>query len=231
MMLILGKGCAGKVLVVRHKRSSDFPFVAKLWWGLHDKENLFLVMDFHPRGDLATQPARWARFYVTEIVEGVVYRNLKPENILIAADGHAVLTDFGLSKEFPKRVANMSHRYHTVDTTSTLCGTAEYLATEVIQGPPYSYEVGWWSFGTMPYEMLTGIVNTFWADNHSDMCVRVLRDELLFPDDWTMDRGAKAFILGLLQRNPALRISEPRIKRHPYFLDDVFVRFGLRRLC
>ncbi|KAH9041357.1 hypothetical protein EDB85DRAFT_1858091 [Lactarius pseudohatsudake] len=290
MMRVLGKGCAGKVLLVRHKNSSDLyalkaitkrhvlahqelqhtlteqavlrrmaaegtdPFVVKLWWSFHDKENLFLVMDFHPGGDLATQLARWgrlgrdrARFYAAEIVEGVeglhaagvVYRDLKPENILIAADGHIVLTDFGLSKEFPKPggqhvapstppaagspywmkddkelAAQWPSRH--VDTTSTFCGTAEYLAPEVIQGLPYSYEVDWWSFGTMLYEMLTGIT-PFWADNHSDMYVRVLQDELQFPDDRALDQDTKGLIRGLLQRNPALRISEPRIKRHPYF--------------
>ncbi|KAH9988915.1 hypothetical protein BJV77DRAFT_1061334 [Russula vinacea] len=290
MMRVLGKGCAGKVLLVRHKSSSDLyalkaitkrhvlahqelqhtlteqavlrrmaaegsdPFVVKLWWSFHDKENLFLVMDFHPGGDLATQLARWgrlgrdrARFYAAEIVEGVeglhaagvVYRDLKPENILIAADGHIVLTDFGLSKEFPRRSAPYptpgtppiagSPQWmkddkelatpwppRNADSTSTFCGTAEYLAPEVIQGLPYSYEVDWWSFGTMLYEMLTGIT-PFWADNHSDMYVRVLQDELQFPDDRAMDQDTKSLIRGLLQRNPALRISEPRIKRHPYF--------------
>ncbi|KAJ7292702.1 kinase-like protein [Mycena rebaudengoi] len=302
MMRVLGKGCAGKVLLVKHKTTADLyalkaitkrhvlahqelqhtlteqavlkrmaaeskdPFVVKLWWSFHDKENLFLVMDFHPGGDLATQLARWgrlgrdrARFYAAEIVEG-------PENILIGGDGHIVLTDFGLSKEFPRRTAaitapstpsgSRSEFYssaapnvvsvngstvpatppwmkaekggelaagwpgqpvgQTADTTTTFCGTAEYLAPEVIQGLAYSYEVDWWSFGTMLYEMLTGIT-PFWANNHSDMYVRVLQDELQFPDDRAIDQDTKSLIRGLLQRNPALRICEPRIKRHPYF--------------
>ncbi|KAH7922670.1 hypothetical protein BV22DRAFT_1016856 [Leucogyrophana mollusca] len=308
MMRVLGKGCAGKVLLVKHKTSSDLyalkaitkrhvlahqelqhtlteqavlkrmaaeskdPFVVKLWWSFHDKENLFLVMDFHPGGDLATQLARWgrlgrdrARFYAAEIVEGVeglhaagvIYRDLKPENILIGADGHIVLTDFGLSKEFPRRATTITapptpsgtrgefyssapggepatppwmkgeksqdlamgwpgQGVGPTDTTSTFCGTAEYLAPEVIQGLPYSYEVDWWSFGTMLYEMLTGIT-PFWANNHSDMYVRVLQDELQFPDDRAIDQDTKSLIRGLLQRNPSLRMCEPRIKRHPYF--------------
>ncbi|KAJ7819928.1 hypothetical protein B0H14DRAFT_3736548 [Mycena olivaceomarginata] len=302
MMRVLGKGCAGKAITKRHvlahqelqhtlteqavlKRmaaESRDPFVVKLWWSFHDKENLFLVMDFHPGGDLATQLARWgrlgrdrARFYAAEIVEGVeglhaagvIYRDLKPENILIGGDGHIVLTDFGLSKEFPRRTnavtapttplgENANGSFYSsagvvtgangatvpatppwmkadkggelaagwpgqpvgqaADTTTTFCGTAEYLAPEVIQGLAYSYEVDWWSFGTMLYEMLTGIT-PFWANNHSDMYVRVLQDELQFPDDRAIDQDTKSLIRGLLQRNPALRICEPRIKRHPYF--------------
>lgn len=310
MIRVLGKGCAGKVLLVRHTSSRGLyamksihkrhvlahqelqhtlteqavlkrmakdvldPFVVRLWWSFHDRNNLYLVMDFHPGGDLATQLSRWgrlgrdrARFYAAEIVEGVqglhkagvIYRDLKPENVLIGADGHIVLSDFGLSKEFSSRSRSIgsvtppptspgrSHSSTNVpksrsahwmsasddasdlpsrssstrwmderETTTTFCGTAEYLAPEVLQGQPYSYEVDWWSFGTMLYEMLTGIT-PFWADTHADMYAKVLRDPLVFPEDRVLDQDTKSILRGLLQRNPQLRMKEPRIKKHPYF--------------
>ena len=310
MIRVLGKGCAGKVLLVRHSSTRGLyamksihkrhvlahqelqhtlteqavlkrmakdvldPFVVRLWWSFHDRNNLYLVMDFHPGGDLATQLSRWgrlgrdrARFYAAEIVEGVeglhkagvIYRDLKPENVLIGADGHIVLSDFGLSKEFSSRNRSIgsitppptspgrSHSSTNVpksrsphwmsasddasdlpsrspsprwmderETTTTVCGTAEYLAPEVLQGQPYSYEVDWWSFGTMLYEMLTGIP-PFWADTHADMYAKVLRDPLVFPEDRVLDQDTKSILRGLLQRNPQLRMKEPRIKKHPYF--------------
>ncbi|TIB97764.1 kinase-like protein [Wallemia mellicola] len=280
MMRVLGKGCAGKVLLVKHKSNGGYfamkaihkrhvlahqellhtlteqtvlkrmtrdvlnPFIVQLHYSFHDESDLFLAMDFHPGGDLATQLSRWgrlgrdrARFYAAEIVEGVeglhaagvIYRDLKPENILIASDGHIVLTDFGLSKQFPRpegpikvlpewmtTTASSTPNIDPKDATSSFCGTAEYLAPEVIQGLPYSYEVDWWSLGTMLYEMLAGIT-PFWASNHSDMYVRVLHDDLDFGDERYMDQDTKSLLRGLLQKNPALRLCEPRIKRHPYF--------------
>ncbi|CAE6512369.1 unnamed protein product [Rhizoctonia solani] len=98
----------------------------------------------------------------------------------------------------------------------TICGPPKYLAPEIIQDLAYSYKVDWWSFGILLYEMSTGIT-PFWAENQSDMYARVLQDELQFPEDEGMDQDTKNLIRGLLQRNPALRTCEPRLKKHPYF--------------
>ncbi|PLW35142.1 hypothetical protein PCASD_11250 [Puccinia coronata f. sp. avenae] len=275
IMRVLGKGCAGKVLMVKYRRPGgnhpsqvyamksikknhvlshrelqhtlteqsvlrrvadepeSNPFIVRLWWSFHDKDHLFLVMDFHPGGDLATQLARWgrlgrdrARFYAAEITEGVtslhrsgvIYRDLKPENILIAFDGHIVLTDFGLSKQFGRDADGHRISDEEEERTLTFCGTAEYLAPEVLLGESYSYEVDWWSFGTMLYEMLTGLT-PFWSEDHATMYRRVLHDELVFSEDSNrvMDHDTKTLLRGLLQRNPAVRMTGERIKKHPYF--------------
>ena len=175
------------------------PFVVKLWRSFHDPEHLFLVMDFHPGGDLATQLARWGRlghdrvrFYAAEIVEGVeglhrngiIHRDLKPENVLVGSDGHIILTDFSRSKEFPRRSNSITAPPDEIpsagtETTNTFCGTAEFLAPEVIQGLPYSFEVDWWSFGMMLYEMLAGVVGTFSTSLGNVACLPFCPDPLL----------------------------------------------------
>ncbi|GAA5823767.1 hypothetical protein JCM10212_000878 [Sporobolomyces blumeae] len=301
IMRVLGKGCAGKVLLVRKHETDNYyalkaitkrhvlahreldhtrteqsvlktcardnsnPFVVRLHYSFHDQDTLYLALDFHPGGDLATQLARWgrlgrdrARFYIAEICEGVeglhragiIYRDLKPENVLISADGHVVLTDFGLSKDFghsrvtpptatlkdelprphwlsahpTQRSASTppggaSWIYGRRETTMSFCGTAEYLAPEVLLGEPYSYEVDAWSAGTMLYEMLAG-VTPFYAEDHATMYRRVLHEDLTFEereDEWVFDDDTKSFIRGMLQRDPLLRMSDTRIKSHPYF--------------
>ncbi|RIA87268.1 kinase-like domain-containing protein, partial [Glomus cerebriforme] len=209
------------------------PFLIRLRESYQDINQLFLVLDYYPGGDIATQLAKWHKFddarclfYATEIILGIeelhrlgiVYRDLKPENILIGRDGHIVLTDFGLSKQFKPNWQK----------TNTFCGTAEYLAPEIIRGDEYSYPVDWWSLGTLLYEMMTGIT-PFWAADQNKMYQRVLEDKLEFPDGMMYE--ATDLLRGLLQRDPTLRLgcglSGPmEIRGHIYFefvnWDDVF---------
>lgn len=97
-----------------------------------------------------------AAFYAAELIlaldylheKGVIYRDLKPENVLLDADGHLRLTDFGLSKAGLEKTNNM---------TESFCGTTEYLAPEIIREKQYGFSVDWYSLGLVLYEMLTGI--------------------------------------------------------------------------
>ncbi|KAI9302896.1 kinase-like domain-containing protein, partial [Cunninghamella echinulata] len=213
------------------------PNLAKLYLAFQDTYRLYLVTDYYCGGDLATQMSTCmtfskerTRFYAAEMIEGIgelhrlgiLYRDLKPENILLTKQGHVVLTDFGLSKWLVK-----------TDYTETFCGTAEYLAPEVLTGDPYSFGIDHWSYGTILFEMLAGIT-PFWADNHMEMYRRVLEDPLEFPlpDENGLpefDYETVDFLTAILDRNPATRLGAggvQEIKSHAYFAgiswDDVY---------
>ena len=93
-----------------------------------------------------------ALFYTSEVVlaiaylhsKGIVYRDMKPENILIAADGHIKMSDMGFAKKID------SSKTHSV------CGTPEYLAPEIIIQKGHGLSVDWWALGVLIYEMITG---------------------------------------------------------------------------
>lgn len=148
----------------------DQPFLVNLHHVFQTPSELFLVLDYYSGGDIATQLSIMSsfsedrtRFYAAEIIyglgilhqHGIVYRDLKPENVLIGQDGHIVLTDFGLSKIFTLDDTDEDN----VPSTQTFCGTAEYLAPEILLGEHYTFVVDFWSLGTLLFEMLAGTVS------------------------------------------------------------------------
>ncbi|KAG1664814.1 Serine/threonine-protein kinase Sgk3 [Nymphon striatum] len=140
------------------------PFLVGLHYSFQTSDKLYFVLDYVNGGELFFHlqreryfPEHRSRFYAAEMASalgylhshGIVYRDLKPENILLDSIGHIVLTDFGLCKE-----GIVGHN----DTTTTFCGTPEYLAPEVIRKQAYDRSVDWWCLGAVLFEMLYGLL-------------------------------------------------------------------------
>jgi len=198
----------------------DHPFLAKLHWSFQTEENLYFIMDFINGGELfyhLSKEKRFsedrARFYAAEIISGmgylhecgIIYRDLKPENLLLSHKGHIVMTDFGLSKE----------GLRDKDTTQTFCGTPEYLAPEIIVGGSYTKAIDWWSVGTLIYEMLTGLP-PFYSQNEEQMYQKIMNAEIVIPQGFSAEVGD--LIRKFLIRDPKTRLQHvEEIKSHPWF--------------
>ena len=141
--------------------SVDHPFIVRLNYAFQTADSLYLVMDYCPGGDLSEYIHLEKRFnedkcklYAAEILlgieelhrKGVIFRDLKPDNVVLDHQGHALLTDFGLSKE---GIAEN-------EVTKSFCGSYAYLAPEVLLKQGHSKSVDWYLFGVIIYEMLCG---------------------------------------------------------------------------
>ncbi|KAI9138445.1 kinase-like domain-containing protein [Paraphysoderma sedebokerense] len=203
---------------------ANSPFLVGLKFSFQTPDKLYLVLDYMNGGELFYHlqkeqvfSEQRVKFYTAELVlalehlhkHGIVYRDLKPENILLDSTGHIALTDFGLCKE------NLSFD----QTTNTFCGTAEYLAPEVLTGTGYNKSVDWWSLGILLYEMTAGLP-PFYSENVNVMYQKILHAEIQFPP--VFSEHAKSLIIGLLTRDPSRRLGAPphdaaAIKSHPFF--------------
>ena len=158
------------------------PFVTNKFGGFVTKANLILIMEFCPGGDLFDQLYRHKSFSLKDVrifssqillpleylhALGIVHRDLKLENVLVAQDGALKLTDFGFAKKIKYR-------------SWTLCGTPEYLAPEIILEKGHGKAVDWWAFGVLFYEMLNGH-SPFEAEDHLATYQKILDGTVNYP--------------------------------------------------
>ena len=206
---------------------ADSAFIVGLKFSFQTPSDLYLVTDYMSGGELfwhLQKEGRFheerAKFYIAELIlalqhlhqHDIVYRDLKPENILLDANGHIALCDFGLSK------ANLTNE----GTTSTFCGTTEYLAPEVLLDEHgYTKMVDWWSLGVLVFEMCCGW-SPFYAEDTQQMYKNIAFGKVRFPRDALSNEG-RSFVKGLLNRNPKHRLGAlsdaEELKAHPFFTD------------
>jgi len=208
------------------------PFIVALNYAFQTEDKLYMVLDYINGGELFYHLKKEGKFaeprvklYAAEISSAlchlhsfdIVYRDLKPENILIDSDGHICITDFGLSKEITPEQGS----------TTTFCGTPEYLAPEVLRGQGHSTPVDWWSLGTLIFEMLTGLP-PFWSGNIHIMYQKILNGELRFPPHISAE--AQSLLEGLLNRDVAKRLGDKDIKQHVFFHDIDWVKLDRKEI-
>lgn len=199
-------------------------FIVKLHCAFQTKSRLFTVMDYCRGGDLGSLLQRErrlsvdrARIYVCEILlaieelhrHDIIYRDLKPDNVVMDEEGHVMLTDFGLSKQGMKET----------DFTQSFCGSVAYLAPEVLHRSGHSRTVDWYLLGVLLYEMLVG-VPPYFDRNKYKLFDNIKRGPLQVPCDIPHD--ALDLIVKLLNRDPKKRLGAgpgdaEEVKKHPFF--------------
>uniref|UniRef100_A0A8C1SG98 cAMP-dependent protein kinase n=1 Tax=Cyprinus carpio TaxID=7962 RepID=A0A8C1SG98_CYPCA len=232
----LGTGSFGRVMLVKHKATDQFyamkvldkqkvvklkqvehtlnekrilqavsfPFLVRLEYSFKVQYNVISLIDSEPH----------ARFYAAQIVLtfeylhslDLIYRDLKPENLLIDQHGYIQVTDFGFAKRVKGR-------------TWTLCGTPEYLAPEIILSKGYNKAVDWWALGVLIYEMAAGYP-PFFADQPIQIYEKIVSGKVRFPSHFSSD--LKDLLRNLLQvdltkRYGNLRNGVSDIKNHKWF--------------
>ncbi|GFN77047.1 rho-associated protein kinase [Plakobranchus ocellatus] len=253
--LVVGASCKCKLSGQKIKRSdsayyweereimanANSEWIVQLHFAFQNAKFLYMVMDYMPGGDLVNLmsnydvPEKWAKFYCAEVVMalhaihsmGFVHRDVKPDNMLLDANGHLKLTDFGTCMRMDKD--GLVH-------SDTAVGTPDYISPEVLKSQGgegcYGRECDWWSVGVFLYEMLVGDT-PFYADSLVGTYGKIMdhKRSLNFPSDVEMSEKAKSLICAFLtDRTERLgRSGVEEIKQHSFFKNDTWTWENIRQ--
>ncbi|KAH8361895.1 hypothetical protein KR200_007129 [Drosophila serrata] len=244
-------------------KSTNHPFLISLKYSFQTNDRLCFVMQYVNGGELFWHLSHEriftedrTRFYGAEIIsalgylhsQGIIYRDLKLENLLLDKDGHIKVADFGLCKE------DITYGR----TTKTFCGTPEYLAPEVLDDNDYGQAVDWWGTGVVMYEMVSHLslhmfcwINIdngfpclysllqicgrlpFYNRDHDILFTLILVEEVKFPRNITDE--AKNLLAGLLVKDPKMRLGGGKddvkeIQAHPFFASINWTDLVLKKI-
>ncbi|KAF8892113.1 kinase-like domain-containing protein [Infundibulicybe gibba] len=206
----------------------DHPFIVNLRYAFQDDENCFFVLDLMLGGDLrfhlerlGSLPEETIRFYVAQLSSalaflhenGIMHRDLKPDNILLDERGNAHLTDFNIAVHFGER------------RLTGVAGSMAYMAPEILAKRGYTYYIDWWSLGVCAYELIFGR-RPFRGRSNNDLTYSISKDPLKWPEDAEKkcSRSGMQVLKGLLERDPNKRFGcKPNgegyqeLRRHSWF--------------
>uniref|UniRef100_A0A7S2MVM4 cGMP-dependent protein kinase n=1 Tax=Helicotheca tamesis TaxID=374047 RepID=A0A7S2MVM4_9STRA len=228
--------------VIREKNvmaSLDHPFVIKLVNTFQDDKSLYMLLNLVQGGELFSilhtnsrdgVKENSAKFYSACILKGlaymhdrhILYRDLKPENVLIDGEGYTVIVDLGFAKV-------------VMDKTYTLCGTPLYLAPEVILSRGHDKGADYWSLGVLIYEMIVG--GTPFFDSNIDQITlfkRIVRGQFAFPP-MKMSPESQDIIKRLIEKKPTERLGtfargHEDISEHPWFKNVDFSKIAKKEI-
>ncbi|XP_053208313.1 cGMP-dependent protein kinase 1-like isoform X1 [Panonychus citri] len=214
---------------------ANCPFIVKLFKTFKDSKYLYMLMESCLGGELWTilrdrgyfdEPT--TRFYTSCVIEAfdylhsrnIIYRDLKPENMLLDRFGYVKLTDFG----FAKKLSPPGRK------TWTFCGTPEYVAPEVILNRGHDYSADYWSLGVLMFELLTG-TPPFTGPDPMQTYTIILKGINAIDFPRMISSNATHLIKKLCKDNPSERLGYQKdgiddIRKHKWF--DGFFWEGLR---